>query len=468
MTKVFQMHLPKPFVILVVLEAIILVCSLYVGQATSWVGFDFQWNQIVQGLPNALGYAAIFLVIMFSLGIYSEIVAIAFHQVVIRVTVAFVLGFVVLSAIFYAFPSLLIWRSVVAGALVSSYLGILATHFLFLHAIDLTPLKRRVVVLGAGVQAARIDRLERNERALGFVCLGFFPLPGEDPAVPPARLAPSASALKSFVRQRNVKEIVIAVEERRRTLPLEELTECAFQGVDIIDYLTFWEREASRVDIDALPQNWMQFIISHPGGRLHQFLKRLFDVVVSMVALILLLPLMACTALAIKIDSSGPIFYRQGRVGLRGERFNLLKFRSMRTDAERDGVPRWAAGDDQRVTAIGEFIRKTRIDEIPQMINVLKGEMSFVGPRPERPYFVEQLAEEIPYYRERLRVKPGITGWAQLNYPYGASVADARHKLEYDLFYIRHYGLMLDTIIVLQTLRVVLWPHKQAPVAAAG
>ena len=466
MSKIFQMHLPKPFLFLVVVEALVLVCSLYVGQATSWVGFDFSWDQIIEGLPNALGYAGIFLVIMFSLGIYSQVVAVAFYQVVIRVTVAFVLGFVVLSAIFYAFPSLLIWRAVMAGALVSSYLGILAAHYLFLHAIDLTPLKRRVVVLGAGPQAAQIDRLERHERTLGFVCLGFFPLGSEDPEVPPARLAPSAASLTSFVRQRNVSEIVIAVEERRGTLPMEDLTECAFYGVDIIDYLTFWEREASRVDIDALPKNWMQFIISHPGGRLHQFLKRLFDLVVSVTALILLLPLMACTALVIKIDSPGPIFYRQGRVGLRGETFELLKFRSMRADAERDGVPRWAAGQDNRVTAIGELIRKTRIDEIPQMINVLKGEMSFVGPRPERPYFVEQLAKEIPYYRERSRVKPGITGWAQLNYPYGASVADARHKLEYDLFYIRHYGLMLDTIIVLQTLRVILWPHKQAPVAA--
>ena len=297
MSKIFRMHLPKPFLLLVLIEALILVCSLYVGLVTSWVDFDYSWAQFVRGLPSALGYTGIFMVIMFSLGIYSEIVAVAFYQVVIRLTVAFVLGFVVLSAIFYAFPSLLVWRSVMAGTLISSYLGILVTHYVFLHAIDLTPLKRRVVVLGAGPQAARIDRLERYERSMGFVCLGFFPLTDEDPEVPPARLVPSGASLISFVRQRNVREIVIAAKERRGTLPMEDLTECAFQGIDIIDYLTFWEREANRVDIDALPQNWMHFITSHPGGRLHQFLKRLFDLVVSVTALILLLPLMACTAL---------------------------------------------------------------------------------------------------------------------------------------------------------------------------
>jgi len=461
MTKIFEMHFPKPFMFLVLIEALILVCSLYVGEATSWVGFHFTWTHIRTGLPNALGYAAILLTIMFSLGIYNETVAIALHQVVIRLSVGFLLGFVVISAIFYLFPSLIIWRAVMAGALVSAYLGILFTHYIFMHAVDLTPLKRRIAVVGAGPQAARIDQMERRDRALGFVCLGFLAMPGEESEVPPARLSAPNTSLKDFVAENNVNEIVIAAEDRRQNLPLDELADCAFQGIDIIDYLTFWEREASRVDIDALPRNWMQFVISYPGGRFHQFLKRIFDITVSLLALVLLLPLMACTAVAVKLDSPGSIFYRQRRVGLRGETFELLKFRSMGVDAEQDGVPRWSAGADARVTAVGAFIRKTRIDEIPQVINVLKGEMSFVGPRPERPYFVEQLDKEIPYYRERFRVKPGITGWAQLNYPYGASVEDARRKLEYDLYYIRHYSLMLDTIIVLQTIRVILWPHKQ-------
>ena len=186
--------------------------------------------------------------------------------------------------------------------------------------------------------------------------------------------------------------------------------------------------------------------------------KRIFDVVASGTLLLFSLPIMVFAALAIKMESRGPIFYRQERVGLNGETFMLLKFRSMRTDAEKDGVPRWADLNDSRVTRVGSFIRQTRIDEIPQIFNVLKGEMSFIGPRPERPFFVDELRQVIPYYFERHRVKPGISGWAQLNYPYGASVEDAKEKFQYDLYYIKNYSLFLDLIVLVQTARVVLWP----------
>lgn len=458
MTKIFRMHFPKPFLVLAMIDALILVVSLYVGELTSWAGFAFQIENVVRDLPDALGYSTILMVIMFSFGIYSDISGHGYYNFVIRLGVSFVFGLIVLSAIFYLFPSLLIWRSVMAGALVSAFFGVLVSHYIFLHAIDLTPLKRRVAILGTGVQAARIDWLEREDRALGFVTQGFIGMPGEICRVPPARILSESISIRDFVKQRNVEEIVVAVEDRRQHLPMDELADCAFRGIDIVDYLTFWEREAKRVDLEALPRNWMLYTSSLPGGRLHAFVKRLFDVVVSIAALAALLPLMVSTAAAIRLESPGPVFYRQKRVGLHGLPFELLKFRSMRPDAEKDGIPKWASSGDDRVTAIGAFIRKVRIDEIPQILNVLKGEMSFVGPRPERPFFVEELAREIPFYRERFRVKPGITGWAQLNFPYGASIADARAKLEYDLYYIRHYGVMLDTIIVLQTLRVVLWP----------
>lgn len=466
MTNLFKMHFPKPFLVLVTIEVGILVLSLYVGVLVSWIEFDFSYDTISHHFPDSLGYSFIFITIMFALGIYNPRVATTFPNVVIRLSVSFLLGLFVLTAIFYVFPEFLIWRSVLAGAMIAAFLGILVAHYVFMHAIDLTPLKRRVLVVGTGRQAARIEQLERSGHAFGFVCTGYLETSGEDAEVPAERRLPANAALGDYVERENVAEIVVAVQDRRNRLPMEALADCAFRGVDVADYLTFWEREAGRVDLDALPRNWMLFSSSVPGGRLHHILKRAFDISVSLVALILLFPLMASTVLAIKLDSPGPIFYRQQRVGLRGRSFNLLKFRSMQADAERDGVPKWAAARDARVTTLGAFIRKVRIDEIPQIINVLKGEMSFVGPRPERPYFVEQLAQEIPYYRERFRVKPGITGWAQLNFPYGASVSDAREKLEYDLYYIRHYGVMLDTIIVLQTIRVILWPPKQADVAA--
>ncbi|RMD63212.1 MAG: TIGR03013 family PEP-CTERM/XrtA system glycosyltransferase [Alphaproteobacteria bacterium] len=460
MIKLLSMHVPKPFLALAAVEAAILMLSLYTGVLISWVNFDFSYRDFIEFLPEALSFASIMITVMFALGLYNETIALTLPQVIVRMTVSFVLGFVILSAIFYMVPAVIIWRSVMAGTMVTAYLGVLLARTVFLHAIDLTPLKRRIVVVGSGARAARIEQLERRGQAFGFVCLGYLPTPGETPAVSAERILDPATGLCDFARRNNISEIVIAPEDRRQRLPMEELAECAFQGISVCDFLRFWEREAKRVDLDALPQNWLIYSSSFPGNRLHRFFKRLFDIVVSVIALILLMPLLVSTAIAIRLDSPGPVFYRQQRVGLRGQPFELLKFRSMRPDAERDG-PRWAAARDDRVTTIGSFIRKVRIDELPQIFNVLKGEMSFVGPRPERPFFVEQLAKEIPFYRERFRVKPGITGWAQLNYPYGASVADARAKLEYDLYYIRHFGLMLDTIIVLQTIRVVLWPPPQ-------
>lgn len=456
------MHLQKPLAILAASEFFLLGLSVYLGLSLSWVDFTFTSESFSQYLPQALIFSSILLAVMFSLGVYHESVAADLTATIVRIAVSFTLAFVVLSALFYALPALIIWRSALAIAMTGAFVLVLGMHLVVLHAMDLTALKRRVLVVGTGPQAARIADLERSGQAYGYVCAGFLRLPGEESLIPDQRLVADTLPLCDIAERDNVNEIVIAVQDRRNRLPLDDLVDCGFRGITVSDFETFWEREAKQVDLDVLPRNWMLFSRSFPGGRLPRVAKRLFDVVVSLAALIALLPLLVSTAIAIRMDSSGPIFYRQERVGLRGTSFWLLKFRSMRPDAERDGVPRWAADKDDRVTAIGQFIRKTRIDEIPQIVNVLKGEMSFVGPRPERPYFVEQLSSEIPFYRERFRVKPGITGWAQLNYPYGASIADARRKLEYDLYYIKNFGVMLDTIIVMQTLRVVLWPPKTA------
>jgi sugar transferase (PEP-CTERM system associated) len=289
---------------------------------------------------------------------------------------------------------------------------------------------------------------------------GYLELPGETAMVAKNRIIPRTASLADVVKLGGVDEIVVAAQDRRGRLPVDDLVECGFRGVTIMDYLTFWERETKRTNLEALHQDWVLFSSRFPGGRLHNFLSRSFDVTVSLVVMVIFFPLILATAVAVKLESPGPVFYRQERVGRGGMPFKLIKFRSMRVDAEEDGVPQWAAQNDPRMTTVGAFIRMVRIDEIPQVFNVLLGDMKFVGPRPERPYFVEQLAREIPFYRERFRVKPGITGWAQLNYPYGASIADAREKLQYDLYYLRHYTLMLDFIIVLQTIKVIIWPLK--------
>jgi sugar transferase (PEP-CTERM system associated) len=265
--------------------------------------------------------------------------------------------------------------------------------------------------------------------------------------------------LISICEAERVDEIVVAMDDRRRQFPMDQLLECRLEGVEIIELVTFLERETGKVRLDVLNPSWMIFSEGFRQGRVHGSLERAFDIAASLVLLAVALPLMIITALAIKL-TEGPrasILYRQVRVGQYGRPFKLLKFRSMREDAERDGKAQWAQKNDSRVTKIGSFIRLTRIDELPQIINVLRGEMSFVGPRPERPEFVNQLNEKIPYYRERHSIKPGITGWAQLCYPYGSSEQDATEKLQYDLFYVKNHSLLFYLAILVQTVEVIVW-----------
>ena len=255
-------------------------------------------------------------------------------------------------------------------------------------------------------------------------------------------------------------EVVLALEERRNALPLNDLLRIKTTGVEVHDFSSFLERETGRVDLDSLNPSWLIFSDGFSAGRrLSSWGKRLFDVAVSLAGLVLFAPLILIAGIAVKLESKGPVFYRQRRVGLYGETFDVIKLRSMRTDAEVGGKAVWAQKDDPRVTRVGRFIRQTRIDELPQVWSVLKGEMSFVGPRPERPQFVADLEDRLPYYAERHVVKPGITGWAQINYPYGASIEDAREKLEFDLYYAKNYTPFLDLLILLQTARVVIWPE---------
>jgi sugar transferase (PEP-CTERM system associated) len=240
---------------------------------------------------------------------------------------------------------------------------------------------------------------------------------------------------------------------------LKDLLRIKTHGVHVNDFSSFMERETGRVDLDTLNPSWLIFSDGFSSGRIvSSAAKRVFDVTASGLLLALTLPIIALFALLVKLDSKGPAFFRQTRVGLYGQSFQLVKLRSMRTDAEKDGA-QWALKDDPRVTRLGRFIRKVRIDELPQVWTVLTGRMSFVGPRPEVPQFVTDLEDKLPYYAERHMVKPGITGWAQINYPYGASVEDSRAKLEYDLYYAKNYTPFLDLLILLQTLRVVLWPE---------
>jgi sugar transferase (PEP-CTERM system associated) len=280
---------------------------------------------------------------------------------------------------------------------------------------------------------------------------------GDPSHVAAERILPSGSSLADTVLRNQVDEVVVAVRERRGSgLPLNDLLACKLAGVRVLDVSSYYERASGQVRLDSLRASWLIFGEGFRQGTVRVLVKRLFDIVFSLLLLLAASPTMIVTAVLIVLESGFPVLYRQERVGQGGRVFRVLKFRSMRTDAEQDGKPRWAASNDDRVTRVGRVIRKLRIDELPQLFNVLKGDMSLVGPRPERPFFVDQLSGEIPFYAARHSVKPGVTGWAQVRYHYGSTVEDAVQKLQYDLYYVKNHSLFLDLVVLFETVGVVL------------
>ena len=316
--------------------------------------------------------------------------------------------------------------------------------------------RSKVLIFGSGVPARQVGKTLAASSDIQVV--GFVAGPNESQsAVDPALLLSRGQTLKQQATQLGVDEIVVALEERRGgSMPLRELLDCKIAGVRVSDLSTYFERTLCQIRIDHLRAGWLIFGDGFAQGTYRTFAKRLFDLVASLILLLLSLPVTLVTALAIALESRGPIFYAQERVGREGRVFRVLKFRSMRQDAEKNGQPQWAATRDSRVTRVGSVIRRFRIDEFPQLLNVLWGDMSLVGPRPERPFFVEQLTHQIPYYAVRHSVKPGVTGWAQVRYQYGSSVADSQEKLQYDLYYVKNHSVFLDIVILLETIGVVL------------
>jgi len=286
-------------------------------------------------------------------------------------------------------------------------------------------------------------------------------MPGDKPdALPNAPLVELGNqSLLSYCQQEEMDEIVVALDERRGRVPMDELMECRLHGIEVTDILGFFEREQGKLPLDLLRPEWLVYSDGFARSGFQDITKRLFDIFASLLILAITWPFMLAAVIAIKLEDGfeAPVFYKQTRVGFLGKRFDVLKFRSMTIYAEKDGVAQWATANDSRVTRSGNIMRKSRVDELPQIINVLRGDMSFVGPRPERPEFVEQLSQEIKYYDERHSVKPGITGWAQVSYPYGASKADSQQKQEFDLYYIKNHTLFLDSLILLQTAEVVFF-----------
>lgn len=455
MVRIFGHYLPKPLLLLGVIEAAILLAAMYVGVSLYSVE-DPEAAMAGHALATAMFFVLVMVTVMTVLGLYQRDPQEGEWGYFPRLGASFLVGLLLMSLAFQVAPFLSIAAGAFAPAFGLAMVGVTAVRLLYLRWSDARAATRRILVLGAGKPALKLEALAAQasgRRALEIV--GYMPIDGAHETAP-ARVLADVASVEATARKYDVDEIVVAVRDRRACLPLTDLLACKLKGVKIVDLATFFERESGRLEIDALNPGWLIFsdgFEQSPGKRA---LKRAFDLAASAALLLLAWPIMLAAAILIYLEDQGPIFYRQERVGENGEVFELIKFRSMRVDAEGNGVPQWAKQDDDRVTRVGRIIRKIRVDELPQVFNALKGEMSFVGPRPERPYFVNQLNRSVPYYACRHAVKPGITGWAQVRYPYGASVEDAVQKLQYDLYYIKNNSLFLDVIILFQTLRVLV------------
>ena len=461
--KFFKMHLRVPFLLLAFLEFCICVVAVFIAGYVRFDGSQItQVDSIVSPVAAATLFGIVMPVTMMAMGLYQSRFRGGIIGVFLRSVIGFICGAAFLALVYYLFPQVKLGRGVFALAILIAFFMVGTIRPMFFYYVDRDILKLRVLVLGAGEKASAItQRLRRRVDSRGFRVIGYLPLPGEEATKLDESLIADRGdqSLLKFALSNNIDEIVVAADERRGCLPLDELLECKLHGLDVIDLLSFFEREQGKLPLHILRPDWLIYSDGFQKGAFRDLTKRLFDIVASALILLITWPFMLLAALAIKLEDgfSAPILYRQIRVGFLGKPFPVLKFRSMSTDAESAGGAQWAVKNDARITRVGAFIRSTRIDELPQILNVLTGDMSFVGPRPERPHFVEQLGESIPYYAERHAVKPGITGWAQVCYPYGASLTDSIQKQEFDLYYIKNHTIFLDMLILCQTAEVVLF-----------
>jgi len=457
--RFFRHYVPLNLLLLVLIEALILGGAIYAGVSARFLDGGVIPRELNPLLPKALAFTFVMLGLMTASGLYSLEWQGGVRALLQRLGLSFGLGLITMSLLFYFFPALLVGRGAFLLSFGLALLGILLSRALFLRWARVGALKTRTLVIGTGSRAAHIEALlAKRGHASNTQIIGYLPMGGSHHFVDYARILDTQEPLHELAQRLQISEIIIAVRDRRGGgMPVQDLLKCKLQGMRILELSNFFERENGHLQLDSMNASWMILAEGFHQGMVRDTIKRMFDLLVSAALLVVSLPIMVLAALLIKLESPGPVLYRQERVGHGCRNFTILKFRSMGVDAEKDGKPRWAGQNDSRVTLTGRFIRRTRIDELPQIFNVFFGDMSFVGPRPERPYFVQDLTQKIPYYGVRHTVKPGITGWAQVRYPYGATDEDAMHKLQYDLYYVKNHSLFLDLMILFQTAQVVLW-----------
>jgi sugar transferase (PEP-CTERM system associated) len=452
MLRIFRHYVSGLAFILFLGDLAIILGALHVTElSTPWAGYG----------PFAARFAEVSAVMAFILylgDLYHARQGTGGRDLIARVLICQGAAALGLAAVGFAVPQLRLSRSAFLQTLLLTTPALIAWRALLLAAWSQQQLTVRVLVVGTGEVGRLIAGLEpvssRPFRIIGFL----DDAPGAADMLPDGYpLLGKVQDLDTLVEETRPDIVVIAQMDRRGRFPAKALLECRLRGIQVEDWPTFYEKATGRILVTTVRPSWLIFSDGFVKTPRTEIIKRLFDVTVSLIGLVLSLPLMALVAIAIKLESSGPALYRQPRLGQNGSVFILNKFRSMRQDAEKETGPVWTTQQDSRITRVGAIIRRTRLDELPQLFNVLVGDMSFIGPRPERPEFVAELQKQIPYYMERLAVKPGITGWAQVRYRYGSSVEDAVEKLQYDLYYIKNLSLFLDLLIVLNTVQVILF-----------
>lgn len=453
--------------LLIAFDALLAIAALFLAAAAR-----FGYAEVRQQL---LDYSTIYTAVMFVLAVlfsshlmevYDLAKNVKKREIIINIVFGAVTSFSLLSVVYYLDPDVMLGRGVLVISLCIFTLFQFGWHVLYLVGEKHPRFSQRVLVLGAGALAAQIGTLvsanSRNFALAGYAsCLiGSYEKNDAEVApldVPQEMILGNCDDLMNIARKAQADVIVVALSERRGVFPLRDVLTCKLNGIQIMDAPSFYEFAQGKLMLESITPSWFIFASGFRRTTIFSICKRTIDIVLSCIGLLITLPFFPLIALAVKLDSPGPVFFRQERVGDREKRFVLYKFRTMGQDAEKGTGAVWAEKNDPRITTLGRFFRGSRIDEIPQLINVLKGDMSFVGPRPERPEFVEKLKLIIPYYSKRHFIKPGLTGWAQVRYPYGSSVEDAVEKLRYDLYYIKNICPFLDTLIFFETIKVVLF-----------
>ncbi|MEL4178466.1 TIGR03013 family XrtA/PEP-CTERM system glycosyltransferase [Roseateles sp. PN1] len=418
-----------------------------------------QGEAVASAIPfvasHGLSLAGCMFIINSASGLYQHVHNRSITESCARALLGLMFGLPLAYAIFSFLPTNTGHRELITlGAMVA--VAAVMVHRVY-AAHSATQSRSRILIFGCGAPAKSVGAtLKASDPQAQIV--GYLPGPNEETScIAEDQIIQMQGTLTDTARRLNVNEIVVALSERRGgSMPLRQLLDCKLYGIRVVDIATHFEKTLAQIKISHVNAGWLIFGDGFNQGVVRTAIKRVFDVVSASLIFIAALPVMLVTAVFIKLESTGPVFYRQERVGLNGKPFKVIKFRSMRTDAEKDGKPRWATLNDDRVTKVGRFIRKVRIDELPQLINVLQGDMSMVGPRPERQYFVDELINKIPYFAVRQSVKPGVTGWAQVRYEYGSTVEDSVEKLQYDLYYVKNHTMFLDMLIMLETVAVVL------------